>query len=210
MLGVVRAKGIVVTDSPQGFRKLVDELVHDLLKKSEMISQDVQKEIRNMMRIDGFSPTGRNRPASEFLLRELAEYRHFKFINVVVDINNYLSIKTKLPMSIFDTGKLQGALVVRTGDPGEGYVFNNEGQILDVKRLIVCCEELPDYTSIPFGSPVKDSMHTKIFTGCTDLVAVIYSNPAVYSQAELETICGEFASLLKEFAGASETAIEIR
>jgi DNA/RNA-binding domain of Phe-tRNA-synthetase-like protein len=209
-LGIVRANGVKVSDSSDELRFQIELLVSDLLKFKDIIPPDIQAKVRNMMKIGGYSPSGRNRPASEFLLRELAQTGSFKYINNIVDINNYLSMKTMLPMSIFDTGRMNGAVVIRIGDPGEGYVFNNEGQVVDVKRLIVCCEEQPDYTSIPIGSPVKDSMQTKIFQPCEQLLAVIYSTPAVYSTKELITICTEMENLLKDFTEAKETMVEIR
>lgn len=209
-LGIVRAKGIMVGDSSNELHAKIDTLVTELLKLDDIIPPEIQSKVRNMMKIGGYSPSGRNRPASEFLLRELAQTRSFKYINNIVDINNYISMKHKLPISIFDTGKLNGALVVRIGDPGEGYVFNNEGQVIDVKRLIICCEEQPDYTSIPVGSPVKDSMQTKVFQACEQVVAVIYSNPAVYTSAELEVICDEMKQMLIDYAGAKDTSTEIR
>ena len=209
-LGIVRAIDVLVGASTDQLRKIITQLTDELINVEDIIPPDVRLKVRNMMKIGGYSPSGRNRPASEFLLRELSQTGSFKYINNIVDINNYLSMKTKLPISIFDAGKLKGALVVRIGDSGESYVFNNEGQIIDVKRLIICCEEQPDYTSIPIGSPVKDSMQTKIFESCTNVIAVIYSTPDLYSTDELTDICMEMGNLLSQYAGATETSIEIR
>ncbi|MCD6118486.1 hypothetical protein J7K50_01465 [bacterium] len=209
-LGIVRAKGVTVAESTPSFRTRVDELVNSVLTQEKILPDEVRSKVRHMMKLGGFSPSGRNRPASEFILREIAKNRSFKYINNVVDINNYMSAKVRLPMSIFDAGRINGALVIRIGNPGEGYVFNNEGHVIDVKKLIVCCEEQHDYTSIPFGSPVKDSMHTKVFPGCTDVLAVIYSASALYSRTELEAICEEMCGLLAEYADSAETVFEIR
>lgn len=209
-LGIVRARGLSTSPSSAEFRARIDILTGKTLAAPERIPKDAQAKIRHMLKVDGFSPSGRNRPASEYLLKELERTGKFKFICNVVDINNYMSIKTYLPISIFDTGKMKGALVIRTGSAGEAYMFNPEGQIIDLKRMIVCCEEQPDYTSIPFGSPVKDSMYTKIGAGCTAVLAVIYSTPALYSHDELAAICGDMADLFKHEARAAETAWEIR
>ncbi len=210
MLGFVRAEGVIVADSTPELKLIIEELVADLKSKKETIPPDVQSKVRNMLKIGGYSPSGRNRPASEFLLRELSQSGAFKYINNIVDINNYLSMKTNLPMSIFDVGRLNGALVVRLGAPGESYVFNNEGHVIDVKHLMICCEEQPDYTSLPIGSPVKDSMHTKIFPNCKQVVAVVYSASALYTTEELYSICTELSNLLVNYAGAEKTIVEIR
>ena len=209
-LGIVRAKNLTVGPSGAEFRARIEALAASILSTEERIPRDAQSKIRHMLKVDGFSPSGRNRPASEYLVRELERTGKFKFINNVVDINNYLSLKTHLPMSVFDAGKINGALVVRTGGPGEAYVFNPEGQIIELKRMIVCCEEQPDYTSIPFGSPVKDSMYTKISSGCTGAVAVLYSAPTLYPAEELGQICAEMCDLFKTEAKALDTAWEIR
>lgn len=208
--GIVRAVGIAVRDSRQELRESADALVKEIVKNKCETPEEVRRKVRHMLKLDGFSPSGRNRPANEFLLKELERTKRFKFINNVVDINNYISLKYSIPISIFDAGKIQGALVLRTGGPGEAYVFNDEGHIIEVKRLVVCCEEQPDYTSIPYGSPVKDSMHTKVFAACNQVLAVIYSPPALYPKPETLEICEEMASLLRDYAGATETTCEVR
>ncbi len=208
--GIVRAPGVQVKESPGALKDQIETLVKDILRKNCETPEEVRRKVRHMLKLDGFSPSGRNRPANEFLLKELERTKRFKFINNIVDINNYISLKYTIPISIFDAGKIQGALVLRTGGPGEAYVFNDEGHIIEVKRLVVCCEEQPDYTSIPYGSPVKDSMHTKIFQGCTQILAVIYSPSALYPKEQTISICDEMAALLKQHAGAEEAIVEVR
>lgn len=208
--GIVRAKGVEVKESPSKLRESIDALVKEFLKNGGEIPEEVRKKVRHMLKLDGFSPSGRNRPANEFLVKEIQRTKRFKYISNIVDINNFMSLKYSVPISIFDAGKIQGALVLRTGGPGEAYVFNEEGHIIEVKRLVVCCEEQPDYTSIPYGSPVKDSMHTKIFKGCNQALAVIYSPPELYGREHTISICEEMAGLLKAYAGAEETLCELR
>jgi hypothetical protein len=70
---------------------------------------------------------------------------------------------------------------------------------LDVKRCIVCCcGEAPGE---PVGSPVKDSMATKIFEGATHYLGVIYSTTDGWGGGELEAHTQRFAELLARETG---------
>lgn len=146
--------------------------------------------MRQLLKLGGFSPTGRNRPAHELLLRALKERGEFHHINNAVDVNNLLSLEAALPISIFDASKLAGAIEVRVGEPGEGYVFNASGQYLDVKRCIVCCAG-----GQPVGSPVKDSLATKVFDSASHFAAVLYA-PAQMGHAALAAHVQAYAQLL--------------
>ena len=103
------------------------------------IPEERRRAVRQLLKLGGFSATGRNRPSHELLLNDLKERGEFHHINNIVDVNNVVSLEALLPISIFDIDKLGGQCRVRVGREGEGYVFNQSGQWLDVKRCIVCC-----------------------------------------------------------------------
>ena len=119
----------------------------------------------------------------------------------MVDANNIISLESLLPISVFDVAKLGSRLIVRIGEPGEGYVFNQSGQWLDVKRCIVCCRGAE--RGEPVGSPVKDSMATKVFDDATHFCGVIYGTTAAWTTLELQETTERFASLLAEETGGA-------
>src|SRR5271166_5494436 len=58
----------------------------------------VRETVRQLLRHSGFKPTGRSKPASEYLLKAVAEGR-LASINVAVDACNSVSLHSGLPIS---------------------------------------------------------------------------------------------------------------
>jgi DNA/RNA-binding domain of Phe-tRNA-synthetase-like protein len=166
---------------------------------SAYLSDARRGAVRRLLKLGGFSPTGRNRPAHELLLNLTLEQGQFPHINAAVDINNLLSMEALLPISLFDADKLGGRCIVRCGVPGESYVFNQSGHSLDVKHCLVCA----DSADQPCGSPVKDSMATKVFPGCRRLLAVVYGTTETHTPAEMQALTRRFAQLIVRECGGT-------
>ncbi len=208
-LGIVRAEGLVVDQAPPGFEALLTTLVearrHPLTEDEEAI----RKAARDLLRNGRYKPTGRGKPASEYLVRAAGkeDYR-FPRINAPVDVANYLSLKTVLPISLWDLD-LAGTsrFRFRLGRPGEAYVFNTAGQTIKLDDLIVgCCLEGEDDDGQPAVNPVKDSLATKTTDETRRVAACVYTPLAVVSPDALAAICADFAALLAGCGDAVETA----
>jgi len=76
----------------------------------------VRVAIRDVMRVGGYKPSGRGKPASEFL-HAVAREQGLPVVNNLVDINNLVSLETALPISTFDADKLGTPVVVRLVAP---------------------------------------------------------------------------------------------
>src|SRR5437868_5356398 len=61
----------------------------------------VREAVRQLLRHGGFKPTGRSKPAAEYLLKAAAEGR-LASINVAVDACNATSLHSGLPISVVD------------------------------------------------------------------------------------------------------------
>jgi DNA/RNA-binding domain of Phe-tRNA-synthetase-like protein len=68
----------------------------------------------------GISPT-KYRSAAEALLRRLTKKGDIPIINTLVDIGNLISIRYALPVAIFDTRELKGAVTVHYSGGTESY-----------------------------------------------------------------------------------------
>lgn len=137
-------------------------------------SEDLRQRVRRMLKHGKFKASGRSKPAQEYLLRCALEEGCLPRINGPVDVLNTASLIGGLPISLLSRAKCSSKLEVRRGLPGEGYVFNSVGQVLDVEDLVVTCDAT-QAPSRPVGSPIKDSMAGKI-EGCdTALIAIIYA-----------------------------------
>jgi DNA/RNA-binding domain of Phe-tRNA-synthetase-like protein len=109
-----------------------------------------------MLRTGGYKPTGRGKPASEYLARTAASEGRVRSINVAVDACNAASLHSGFPVSVVDLRRARPPFRVRLGAAGESYVFNASGQEIDVSGLLCLCD-----ADGPCGNAVKDSQRTK-------------------------------------------------
>jgi DNA/RNA-binding domain of Phe-tRNA-synthetase-like protein len=204
--GVVVARGVTVGPTPAGLGERLDELVGRRAGEAEFPPAAVKEGVRAMLRRGGFKPSGRNKPASEYLAQAAREGR-FPRINNLVDINNLLSLESGLPISLLDAEAVGERVVLRYGAQGEKYVFNSAGQEIDLKGLVCVCRA-EEGASVPMGNAIKDSMAGKLKEGTREVIGVVYATREAASVEEVERLVREFGDLLKRFGGAA--AVETR
>jgi DNA/RNA-binding domain of Phe-tRNA-synthetase-like protein len=136
-------------------------------------SDAVKLATRDLLRHGGFKPSGRSKPASEYLVGAVAEGR-FPRINAGVDICNVVSLHSGLPISLVDLDRISGALTLRIAPPGTTYVFNPSGQTIDVSGLICLYDALG-----PTGTPVKDAQRTKTHDDTRAMISVVWGTTAL-------------------------------
>jgi DNA/RNA-binding domain of Phe-tRNA-synthetase-like protein len=156
--------------------------------------------IRDLLRHGGYKPTGRGKPASEYLVRA-AEEGGLRTINLAVDACNAVSLHSGLPISVVDTDKLAPPLRIGLGGAGERYVFNASGQEIDVAGLLCLFDR-----EGPCANAVKDAQRTKTSDATRSTLTVIWGTRELRarSDAALAFYCG-----LLERAGARTRAIEL-
>lgn len=160
----------------------------------------VRGSVRDLLRGHGYKPSGRGKPASEFLAAAAARDEFPEIVNVV-DINNLISLETGWPISVFDLDRARadGAeLEVRLGRPGESFVFNAAGQSIDVGGLISVARRDGEV----IGNPVKDSMAAKVDAQTHTVLAVIYTSRTIAEPGVVADEAHHFGSLLARHAGA--------
>ena len=64
----------------------------------------VKAAVRDLLRNGGFKPTGRGKPASEYLVKEVSNGK-LGSINPIVDTLNVVSLHSGLPISVVDLAK---------------------------------------------------------------------------------------------------------
>lgn len=138
-------------------------------------NDEVRAAVRSLLRFGGYKPSGRGRPASESLAKAVEDGR-WPTIFPLVDECNRQSLKAWLPISVLDAELLKGALTLRLGEPGESYVFNPSGQVLDLKGLLLLADE-----GGPTGSPVKDAQRSKVSAGTQEHLIVVWGTTAAAS-----------------------------
>jgi DNA/RNA-binding domain of Phe-tRNA-synthetase-like protein len=202
LAGIVEARGVPTGPASAALAAEIDAA---LAKRAGVDAppEHVKSAIRDLLRKGGYKPTGRGKPASEYLAQAAAR-GEFPRISHVVDALNLVSLESGLPISLLDTDLAMAGtdgLVLRLGHPGEKYVFNAAGHEIDVQGLLCVARA----GGPPIGNPVKDSMATKTTPATKNVVAVIWASRRVVDAAALTAVCERLARLL----GAAETSVRV-
>lgn len=210
-LGVVGAENLAVGHAPSAFEGRVAALVAARAEPLTEAEEAIRKAVRDLLRNGRYKPTGRGKPASEYLLRAVQQDAGgFPRINAPVDVANYISLKTGLPISLWDLDRAGTShFLFRLGRPGEAYLFNTGGQTIRLDDLIVGCRLIDDTDEAagePVVNPVKDSLATKTTDQTRRVAACVYAPLSVVPPDVLTAVCAEFAALLGGCGDAVETA----
>jgi DNA/RNA-binding domain of Phe-tRNA-synthetase-like protein len=111
--------------------------------------------VRDVLRSAGYKPTGRGKPASEYLARAAAE-GGLGPINLVVDAGNAVSLHAGLPVSVVDLDRARPPLRIGVAPMGASYAFNAAGQVIELGGL-PCLFDADG----PCANAVKDAQRTK-------------------------------------------------
>lgn len=198
--GIVAIINVEVKRTEENQLKEMRDLI-ELRQGGQLPDQELLRSVRQMIKKGGFSPNGRNKPASEYLIKT-AKDNAFPFINNAADLTNYFSLLWGLPISLLDLDSLSWAIDISLGLPGENYVFNKSGQILDLNGLIT----IRSKDNKPLGSPIKDSMDGKITLNTKNMAGIIYAPSHKIDKITIESFCRDFAGKARLFLNASETA----
>ena len=202
LAGIVEARGVPAGPASAALAAEIDAALAQRAG-TEPTPTPLTAAIRDLLRKGGYKPTGRGKPASEYLAQAAAR-GEFPRISHVVDALNLVSLDSGLPISLLDTDLAMAGttgLVLRLGAPGERFVFNAAGHEIDVAGLLCVARA----GGPPIGNPVKDSMATKTTPGTRNVLAVIWASRRVLDAAALTSVCERLARLL----GASETSVRV-
>jgi len=190
------AEGVALEPSSA---ELTQELDREIARAKQSAADPAQTSpLRDLLRHGAYKPTGRGKPASEYLLNAAREDK-FPRINNLVDALNMVSLRYLLPISLIDLDKRPDAtgFVVRRGRAGEHYVFNAAGQTIDLVDLLLTAS-LPD--EVPLANPVKDSMASKLGETASRVLAVVYAPLSLAPKAQ--RAAEDLASALARHGGA--------
>lgn len=197
-IGAIFVKKCIVEESQISLKNEI--LAGIKLVQETETNETLRKSVRNMLRFGKYKPSGRGKPANEYLF-ELAKKGEFPFINNFVDALNFVSLKSGLPISLIDNEKA-GTINfrIRRGKRGEKYVFNQSGQILDLEDLLLTAtlEE-----NEPIATPVKDSQKTKIEEKSKEVTGIIYS--PYFLEDNLKDALNELTKIYEKMGEIYET-----
>jgi DNA/RNA-binding domain of Phe-tRNA-synthetase-like protein len=158
---------------------------------------------RSAFRAFGVDPT-QYRSAAEALLRRLTKKGDIPSINTLVDVGNLVSIRYALPVALFDTRAIDGAITVRFADGTERYTTLGDAEI-----------EHPEPGEVIFAD---DAAQVHARRWCfrqseqsavrDDTTAVLLTVEAHHAQAraDVKAAVADLRHLLQTYAGQAGTA----
>lgn len=171
------------------------------------LNDETRGAVRDLLRSSKYKPTGRGKPASEYLISQALQGA-FPFVNAVVDVNNWFSVRTGFPMSTLDRVAALGGgrgFEIRLGEAEESYVFNASGQSISLHGLL----GLAQLEGLMVGNPVKDSMLAKVTASTASTLTVIYASRRVTDRSALQAFSEEVAAAFQRYCGASMTRTRV-
>lgn len=138
---------------------------------------EIRAAVRDLLRHGGYKPTGRGKPASEYLAKAAAE-GSLGSINPAVDVCNAVSLHTGLPISVVDADRARPPLRIGLANEGEAYVFNPAGQEIRLDGLL-CLHDAEG----PCANGVKDSQRTKTDGATRRTLSVIWGTRTLTGRA---------------------------
>ena len=192
-VGILEIEGVRVQDSPEELKAMLNNLAEEFAgkyKDQPLGELSTVKRIRSIFHRAGLDPT-RYRPSSESLLRRAVKGKGLYFINSVVDLVNYFSLKMLWPMGLFDADKLKPPITWRIGQEGEKYSGIGRDELNLAHFPLLVDQEGP------FGSPISDSMRTRVTESCNRILWITFAPPGTnipqteFSQAMIRFNGGE-------------------
>ena len=172
-IGILQMDGLRVQESPEELKSMLNGLADQYATKykdTALGEIPTVRQIRAIFHRAGLDPT-RYRPSSESLLRRAVTGKGLYFINSVVDLVNYFSLKLLWPIGLYDADKLKPPIMWRIGQAGESYEGIGRDQLNLAHFPLLVDQEGP------FGSPISDSMRTRVTESSTRILWITFAPP---------------------------------
>lgn len=200
VLGLLECR-VKVEQADAEFAALLNAKIAELAE-TELSQANKREQIqltRKAYKVLGKDPN-RYRCSAEAMCRRIAKERGLYVINNVVDINNYLSIKSGYSMGAYDLSHMVGEIVWKRAPEGTAY----QGIGKDVLNI----SSLPALFDVEgaFGNPTSDSTRAMVTESTEHILLVFY---CFDGGAGVREMLEEATALLERFAGAEnmETAV---
>ncbi|HEX7119057.1 MAG TPA: hypothetical protein VF212_09730 [Longimicrobiales bacterium] len=156
----------------------------------------VRTAVRDMLRWGGYKPTGRGKPASEYLVRAAGQGA-LGSINLAVDVCNAVSLHSGLPITVVDLDLARSPFRIAIAPAEASYVFNRAGQVIDLSGL-VCLFDADG----PCGNAVRDAQRTKTRPETVRTLSIVWG--VVEHESRLEAATRWYRGLLEGIGAKTE------
>ena len=161
--------------------------------------EEARGAVRDLLRHGGYKPTGRGKPASEYLVRAVGEGA-LGSINLAVDACNAVSLHSGLPISVVDLALAEPPFRIGVAPAGSTYVFNATGQEIDLGGLLCLFD-----AAGPCANAVRDAQRTKTRADTVSTLSVVWG--VAGHEERLARASAWYRSLLEGAGAETETVL---
>ncbi len=186
-IGYVEFSDAYVKIKNEEAKQILDQGMEDARNRFSSIDEIKENpdvgSIRKLFRKVGLDPD-KEVPSGEMLIRRAISGEGVPFVNNVVAINNYLSMKSGYPCGVYDSDNINGMIRFFIGKEGGCYIALG-GRMKKTDNQLL----LKDDISI-FGGATADSQRTAISKHTRNILMIIY-HPEGASDEVFEDIMEE-------------------
>lgn len=199
--GVILARGLTNGPTPDALREAFEaeqQAVLARIGETPLSQLPALAAWRGAFREFGVDPT-QYRSAAEALLRRLTKKGSIPSINTLVDLGNLVSIRYALPVALFDTRAIAGAMTVRFADGTERYTTLGDAII-----------EHPDPGEVIFADDAghvharrwcfRQSEQSAVQGDTTEALVTVEAHHA-HGRSDVEAAVSDLRHLLQTYAG---------
>src|SRR3989442_6182545 len=201
--GVILAQGMINGPTPDSLLRTYhaeQQTVKQRIGAASLSQIEALSAWRSAFRVFNVAPT-QYRSAAEALLRRLTKKGDIPSINMLVDLGNLVSIRYALPVAVFDTRALQGAVTVHFADGSERYTTLGQDEV-----------EHPEPGEVVFSDETKlviarrwcwrQSDQSAAQEDTTQAIITVEAHHAE-GQKDIDAALKDLLALLRAFAGGT-------
>lgn len=201
VLGCIQGKVKVKDSSKELWENIENQIlsIESSYDLSDVLQVEEIKKSRDAYKKLGKDPS-RYRLSSESLFRRIAKGNGLYRVNNIVEINNMISLSSRLPVGTFDVLKIEKDIYFTVGEEGEYYDGIGRGPV-NLSNLPVF-----EDSKGKFGSTTSDSTRAMIKESTNEIFMVIIS---FEGESNMEIHLNHAKDLLKEFADGKDIKTKI-
>ena len=200
-LGILRFDAVLTKTNKALWTAILDysKSIRKNIPLDQVNKQEVTAQTRNGYKKCGKDPN-RYRPSADSLIRRIVKGNELYQVNNIVDILNFLSLKSCYSIGGYNLKAIHGDIVVDIGQSDDTYSGIGRGE-LNIEGLPV----LRDNEGV-FGNPTSDSERTMIKEDAKSFLFCFFD---FGENQKLETAIQECQDILEQFANGENFGYEI-
>lgn len=195
--------GVKNRENDMGFDMVLEQVLAEVKDYYSSIDYKTDAVLKGFRELHRRAECGNNRTiaAPENLLRLFLKTGRFPRINLLVDLYNLMSIKTRLALGAHDSKKITGSVHLRktTGNEVFQALGEEEAKVWKAGEYAY----IDDSNNILCRLEIRQGYKSQVTLDTSECLYIVQGNPST-SPEYVWKAAGELIGLIKDFCGGSE------